>query len=257
MRQIADLRAGAFDSVDDNRAALLASVGIALEGAEQASRSANQTNLFGDVEDHRPTQHLVNVPRWNELEKLKQEKTALGYYLSGHPFLIYQTELRDFVPTRLSELDTKIGTNLVAGIIVSMRIQMTRRGRMWVLELDDCDGRRALTVFNEIYERHRQWLKEDTLVVVECKVAKSMFDGAESVRVSADDLFSLHEAREKFARALKITCNGQSSGAKLRALLTPHLGYVTEDDYRIAYQDAVENIRTFLAGAPLRVIEPR
>ena len=41
------------------------------------------------------------------------------------------------------------------------------------------------------------------------------------------------------------------------ALLTPHLGYVTEDDYRIAYQDAVENIRTYLAGAPLRVIEPR
>jgi DNA polymerase-3 subunit alpha len=55
------VRAGAFDSVDANRAALLASVGIALESAEQASRNANQTNLFGDDEDHRPTQHLANV----------------------------------------------------------------------------------------------------------------------------------------------------------------------------------------------------
>lgn len=38
-------------------------------------------------------------------------------------------------------------------------------------------------------------------------------------------------------------------------VLTPHLGYVTVDNYRVAYADAVENIRSFLAGTPLRVIQ--
>ena len=217
------VRAGAFDSVDDNRAALLASVGIALDSAEQASRSANQTNLFGDVEDHRPTVHLASVSRWTDLERLKQEKVAVGYYLSGHPFRTYEAELRGFAPTRLDQVSAQSGTVMLAGIVVSQRVQMTRRGRMGVLVLDDSYARLELTVFNELYEKHRHWLKEDTLVVVEGKVSKSMFDDSENLRISAEALYDLEKAREKYARALKITCNGQSSGEKLRALLTPHL----------------------------------
>ena len=38
-------------------------------------------------------------------------------------------------------------------------------------------------------------------------------------------------------------------------VLTPHLGYVTVENYRVAYADAVENIRSFLAGTPLRIIQ--
>jgi DNA polymerase-3 subunit alpha len=217
------VRAGAFDSVDDNRAALLASVGLALESAEQASRSANQTNLFGDVEDHRPTVHLASVSRWSDLERLKQEKAALGYYLSGHPFRSYEAELRGFASTRLDQITPQAQPVMLAGIIVSQRVQMTRRGRMAILVLDDSYARIELTVFNELFEQHRHWLKEDTLVVVEGKVTKSMYDESESLRISAEKLFDLQKAREQFARALKITCNGQSSGDKLRALLKPHL----------------------------------
>ena len=217
------VRAGAFDSVDDNRAALLASVGLALESAEQASRSANQTSLFGDVEDHRPAPQLSKVTRWSDLERLKQEKTAVGYYLSGHPFRSYEAELRGFAPTRLDQVSAQANTVMLAGIVVSQRIQMTRRGRMGVLVLDDSYARLELTVFNELYEKHRHWLKEDTLVVVEGKVSKSMFDDSENLRISAEKVYDLQKAREQFARALRITCNGQSSGDKLRALLTPHL----------------------------------
>ncbi|MGE0751564.1 MAG: D-2-hydroxyacid dehydrogenase family protein [Variibacter sp.] len=37
-------------------------------------------------------------------------------------------------------------------------------------------------------------------------------------------------------------------------VLTPHLGYVTEQMYRIFYGDTVEDIRAFVDGAPVRVI---
>ena len=40
------------------------------------------------------------------------------------------------------------------------------------------------------------------------------------------------------------------------AVLTPHLGYVTAENYRVFYGDAVENVRAFLAGNPIRVLEP-
>jgi len=36
--------------------------------------------------------------------------------------------------------------------------------------------------------------------------------------------------------------------------LSPHLGYVHEDNYRIFYRDSVENVAAFMAGKPIRVI---
>jgi len=38
-------------------------------------------------------------------------------------------------------------------------------------------------------------------------------------------------------------------------LVTPHIGYVTSDNYRIFYGDALENILAFLKGDPIRVVE--
>lgn len=41
-----------------------------------------------------------------------------------------------------------------------------------------------------------------------------------------------------------------------RLLATPHLGYVTRGNYRRYYGQAVEDIRAYLAGAPIRRLEP-
>jgi D-3-phosphoglycerate dehydrogenase len=38
--------------------------------------------------------------------------------------------------------------------------------------------------------------------------------------------------------------------------LSPHLGYVHEENYRIFYRDTVENVAAWLAGKPIRVINP-
>ncbi len=215
------IRAGAFDDIEINRAGLLACVALAIESAEQASRSMNQTNLFEDVQAHRPVQPTGSMLSWSDLERLKQEKVALGYYFSGHPFRTYEQELRSFAPTRLDQVTPQAQPVMLAGIIVSQRFQMTRRGRMGVLVLDDSYGRIELTVFNELFEKHRHWLKEDTLIVVEGKVTKSQFNDSETLRISAEKLYELQTARSQFARVLKITCNGQASGDKLRDILTP------------------------------------
>jgi phosphoglycerate dehydrogenase-like enzyme len=41
------------------------------------------------------------------------------------------------------------------------------------------------------------------------------------------------------------------------AVLTPHLGYVTQDTFRIFYRQTVEDIRGFIDGKPVRVIAPK
>ena len=214
------VRAGAFDSVNNHRSSLLATVGIALESAEQANRAANQVSLFGDSVEAGPPVSCVEVPRWHDRELLQNEKAALGYYLSGHPFHCYEGELRSFVPTRLDQLTPQGHPVLLAGIVHSQRIQMTRRGRMAVVLLDDGNARIELTVFNELFEQHRHWLKEDQLVIVEGKVAHDEFSGG--LRISAENLFDLQTARNRFARGIRITCNGTSSGKKLKEMLSPY-----------------------------------
>jgi DNA polymerase-3 subunit alpha len=214
------IRAGAFDALDDHRARLLASVGAAMESAEQANRSANQVSLFGDIAQTAPQIALAEVPRWSERERLQNEKLALGFYLSGHPFRSDEAELRQFVPTRLDQLTPQPYPVLLAGIVHSLRIQMTRRGRMAVILLDDGHARIELTAFNELFEQHRHWLKEDQLLIVEGKVAHDDFSG--SLRISAEKLYDLATARSRYARAIRLTCNGASSGARLRELLAPH-----------------------------------
>jgi DNA polymerase III subunit alpha len=214
------VRAGAFDSIDDHRARLLASVGIAMEAAEQESRAASQVSLFGETGPDVEGPKLIDAPRWDKREQLQNEKLALGYYYSGHPFEAYASEVQEFSRTRLGAIQPQGQTVVVAGIIYAIRTQQTRRGRMAVVVLDDGTGRVEIPIFNELFEQHRPWLKEDQLLIVE---GKATFDNfTQGLRLTADRLYDLAAARNRFARGVRLHCNGQSNGQKLKELLAPY-----------------------------------
>src|SRR5690606_39087441 len=80
------IRAGAFDTIAENRAALLATLGNAIEAADQAERSANQISLFDDDAGDVVEMELAKVEPWDLQTRLRQEKIALGFYFSGHLF---------------------------------------------------------------------------------------------------------------------------------------------------------------------------
>jgi len=81
------IKAGAFDSIDLNRASLLASVERAFEYAAAQAANANQVGLFdmGDDDHGSSTQEppLVSVVPWGVKERLTHEKSAVGFFLSG------------------------------------------------------------------------------------------------------------------------------------------------------------------------------
>jgi DNA polymerase-3 subunit alpha len=163
------VKAGAFDALNDHRASLMASVGAALETADRAARSGGQVGLFGEAlggggED------LIDVPAWPEQEKLLQEKSALGYFFSGHPFTSYLAEVSSFSKKQLDSLEPSRDPVMLAGIAVSLRTQMTRRGKMLILLLDDATAQVEVVIFNELYEQNRHLLKDDALLIIEGKV---------------------------------------------------------------------------------------
>jgi len=218
------VKSGAFDGLDANRARLLASVGRALEGAEQAERAATQNSLFAEAEVPRGGEHAyVDAVPWGKRQKLLEEKSALGFSLSAHLFSVYERELAGFPRTALARLAP--GERVwLAGIVVSARVQMTRRGRMMAVVLDDGTAQVEVSVFNELFEKHREKLKEDALLVVQGRVQNDEFSGG--LRVSADDLLDLEGLRGRYAARLRIAMNGKTDGTRdarrLQQMLAPY-----------------------------------
>ena len=245
------IRAGAFDCLDTHRAKLLASAGQALEAAEQAERNAHQGGLF-DLPDAagQPETHYIEVPRWNEREQLLNEKQALGFFLSGHPYNAYAAELKAFVRRRLGELEPQREPTLLAGVVLGVRTQMTRRGKMAIVMLDDASAQVEVSVFNELWDAERAKLKEDELLVVEGKVQRDDYSGG--LRVTADRLMTLAEARGRHARVLKLSLNGGSDGAaasRLQTLLAPYRTREHGCPIRLSYRNAAAETELVLPDA--------
>ncbi|MHB0985278.1 MAG: DNA polymerase III subunit alpha [Sulfuricella sp.] len=224
------VRAGAFDQFSDHRASQLASVGVAMEAAEQENRDALQNSLFDAMEggaDSRPDV-LAEVPRWQLAEQLMNEKKALGFYFSGHPYDAYREELSGFIKTRLSDISPQQQPVWMAGVIYAIRTQMTRRGKMAFVALEDGVSRIEISVFSELFDAHKDILKEDQLLIVQGKVSKDDYSGG--FRVIAESLLDLAGARTHFARLLRLSCKQPVNGEKLREMLS---GYRDETGCRV------------------------
>jgi DNA polymerase III subunit alpha len=231
------IRAGAFDAVDDHRARLLAAVGIALESAEQASRAANQVSLFGNLVEKPAGPVMADVPRWSTKERLQNEKLALGYYFSDHLFNIYRDEVGRFIRTRIGNLvsggsgDYAGRSHWIAGVVIGTRVQNSANGRMGIIQLSDDTGRYEIVAFREVFEKHRHKLKDDELLVLEVRLRSARMRGGMAegdtgqdfgVRIEAVNVMDLQEARARFARGVRLICNGASSGSRLREVLAPY-----------------------------------
>jgi len=215
------VRAGCFDTLDPNRASLLASVGRAIEMAERADATAGQVSLFGGESARGPLQlDMVAAPAWSERERLANEKLALGFYFSGHLFSEFEPEARRIAPTRLADLKQSRDSLRVCGIVVSMRQQNTRRGRMCAVLLDDATAQLEVAVFSELFERRRALLKEDTLLFV---TGRARFDEfAQRLAVTADELMDLAQARCAARAALRIEVRGNHDTAGLKDVLAAY-----------------------------------
>jgi DNA polymerase-3 subunit alpha len=214
------IRGGAFDTLESNRASLLASVNLAITAAEQGKANIAQNSLFGEEQTQKVD--MVHMDPWTPQQKLQEEKAALGFYFSGHPFTFFEKRVRPFIKTQIRELKPQEQPYLITGVIVAIRIRMTARGKMAIVTLDDAISRVDVVVGNELLTQSQRLVQEDQLLIVEGRVSHDDFTGG--IRVTARKLFDLATARNQFAHHLKISCNGQSDAAKLRDILKPYCG---------------------------------
>ncbi|WP_427551455.1 DNA polymerase III subunit alpha [Methylomonas sp. MS20] len=252
------IKAGALDTIDPNRAAHMAELTTALRVAEQHGKMAlaGQNDLFGlgvEVEesDNEADAYSTAVEPWTEKEKLEAEKQTLGLFLSGHPIAEYLPELKHITHGTLGSLEVDAGRARgkmearVAGLIVEMRTRQTKQGKMMgFATLDDRTGRLEVAAFSGIFDKYRNLLSKDTILVAEGSLA--MDDFTNGLRMTAEKLYGIEEARELFSRGIQLTidtANRSLSGdwpARLQDILAPFRGgnCPVQIDYRTARDKA-------------------
>ena len=207
------VKAGAFDSLHPDRAALLASVGLAMDWAETQAANALQVGLFDFGPDEAgshgsSTQEpaLVHVAPWDVREKLMQEKSAIGFYFSGHLFDAWRGEVRRFVRQQIADLADSREPRLLAGIFTDGRTVPGRSGRVMIFKLDDGSEVIEAVVNDDLIDAHKELLQEDRLVIVQGKVQTDRFAGG--LRLNVNQIWDLPAARARFGRYLAVNING-------------------------------------------------
>ncbi|MFL5940650.1 MAG: DNA polymerase III subunit alpha, partial [Gaiellaceae bacterium] len=168
------VKCGALDSTQGSRRGMLEALEHALSHGQRASdeRLRGQSSLFAEVEEkleHPP----IGSDEYEKNELLRQEKEALGLYVSEHPLEEIRAQLRRKTDATLAELGSRRDGEVVtvAGIVSAVKQLTTKKGEPMVfLRLDDVIGSAEVVVFNSVYAASRELLATDAVLVVKARV---------------------------------------------------------------------------------------
>jgi DNA polymerase-3 subunit alpha len=229
------IKSGSLDGLAMSRAALMAHLASAMQRGDQNARAheAGQVDLFGLAAEERAAavqqQHAAAEPDWSETLRLAGERDTLGFYLSGHPIDRVAQELPRFVSHRIGDLVSERpfaqpgrgfggGRSVtVAGLIDEIR----RRGPRVSVNLDDSSGRIEVTLFDEIFQRHRDLIVKDALVLIEGALRFDEF--SDGWRLAARRISDLDQVLEAQARRVVLKWPAEHAGGaceKLAQILT-------------------------------------
>jgi DNA polymerase-3 subunit alpha len=170
----------------------------------------------------------------------------------------------------LSSLTPQREGLLLAGLVVQVRALVTRRGRMAFVTLDDGSAQVEVAVYPELLEQKRATLEDDAVVVIEGRVSEDGYTGG--LRVAADTVMDVVEARARFARRLCLACNGGANAQRLRRILEPYrkgtcpvsIAYENgrargeidlPEEWRVSlHEPLLAELREWLAPANVRII---
>ncbi len=224
------VKAGAFDSLQLNRASLVASVDRAFDFANATVANANQGGLFdlGDDSHGSSTQEpeLVEAMPWGVKERLTHEKTAVGFYLSGHLFDEVAMEVRRFAKRELADLIDTREPQLLAGIISDFRIINGQRGRLGLFKFDDKSAVLDARADEALMNANKHLFKDDELVIIMAKAMPDRFSGGLQLNVS--QIWSLEAARCRFGKYLRVAVNGRAPDVQRLVAEHPPKKEITE-----------------------------
>jgi DNA polymerase-3 subunit alpha len=166
-------KSGALDDLAE-RNMILGNLETLLEFNKEARNIISQTSLFGGIGGVKSKITLVEQTPATNKEKLVWEKDLLGLYISGHPLDEYRDRIAK-AGTVISKVREELKNNApvtMAIIIDTVRMVMTKKNdRMAFVGMSDFTGSIEAVVFPEAYEKNKDLLIAEKIIVLSGKVS--------------------------------------------------------------------------------------
>jgi DNA polymerase III subunit alpha len=229
--------AGAFDSLDGNRARVFAAVDAVMASAQREFDDAavGQTELFGGGSARAPLA-LGNIEPWLPAERLQKEFDAIGFFLTGHPLDDYATTLKRMRVQSWAEFARAVrsGANAgrVAGTVVARTERRTRTGsKMGIIGLSDPTGHYEAVLFSEGLAQFRDLLEPGAAVLLTLSAEVQ----GDDVRARIGMVEPLDQAAAKLSKGLRVFLRAEAPIESVaKRLEGPSSGRSPQDNGEVA-----------------------
>ena len=218
------IKAGAFDSVGEDRSLMYANVDRAMDWGQrkQHEKEVGQGGLFGMMMSGGGEEKHTFDPAdpWPEGLKLKHEKETLGFYITGHPLRKYEHEVKTYGNATTGVLSEKpLGFEVsIGGLVSTLRVMRTKKGdQMGIVTLEDWEGVVEVLVFPDTFAKFQKLLEVDAPVFV-----KGKLDNDESnIKILATDIYPIERVKEILSRTVTIRINSTLAPEDIAEKLQP------------------------------------
>ncbi|MDE2435717.1 MAG: DNA polymerase III subunit alpha [Sphingomonadales bacterium] len=227
-RQLEGLAAaGAFDSLEHNRARVMANADMLLAVADEAERTRNsgQHGLFGGDDHAAPALRLAEVEPWSRAEQMAKEREFFGFYFAAHPVeqwraIASANGARSYAG--LMETGVPGGGRqpaVIAAMVEGVQRRKTKRGHDFVMaEFSDSSGQFSASCFEEsLVEPMIQWARDGTCLLLQVELDAPSPE--EPPRVTVRGARPLAEVKSAASMVLKLDVLRPEAFDDLKALL--------------------------------------
>lgn len=249
------IKSGSMDDWQVERAVLMQTLDTAMTlGAVHLQNShTGQGDLFAELEEGpTETETYMTCTPWSNMHRLHAEKETLGFYVSGHPVDPYEQEFSTFVQPIAQLGHVHLKKVLVCGMVNQSKKILTKRGKsLTIYKVEAAHGFVDVVAFAEILETRTSPIQNGDIILIEGELGQDDYTGG--FKIMAAQLFSLEEARMKFARCLRLHLRPEDEKwiPQLKAILQAHRGdCVVQILYANATAKAILNLDKAFAVRP-------
>ncbi len=219
---------GAFDSLEPNRAKVLANADMLLAVADEAerTRTSGQHGLFGGDDHSHHVLRLTETPAWPRPEQMAKERENFGFYFAAHPV----EQWRAIASANGARTYGSLMSGGVAGgrqmaqmaaMVEGVQKRKTKRGKDFVMaDFSDSSGQFSASCFEEsLVDSFVQWARDGTCILLTVELDSPSPE--EPPRVTIRGGRPLSEVREAARMELKLEVDRPEAISELALLLTP------------------------------------
>jgi DNA polymerase-3 subunit alpha len=219
-------KAGAFDSFGFHRAALFEFLDGVLEYGQKLRRERDegQSSLFGGIgglPSPEPTPS-ASTPSWPERERLRYEKEAIGFFLTGNPLSEHQETLGRLVTHTTATLKEGVGEGVqvtVGGMIAGFNQVKIKSGPnagrfMGRFVLEDLEGSLPVTLFANQLQQFGRFCTDEAVVLVKGQLRERGSD----IELTVEDIVPLEKVSGKALAGVDLVVPGSFTRTQMISL---------------------------------------